>query len=70
MALMGEDAKLRGIAVDSKKDFEETNAYVEEKNVKCDVMLDRMFAVGDAKKVFDLQLSGNFLCRIVFKIVE
>jgi NADPH:quinone reductase-like Zn-dependent oxidoreductase len=70
MALMGKGAKLKGIAVGSKKDFEDMNTFIEEKNVKFDVMLDRTFGFEDAKKAFDLQLSGNFSGKIVIKVAE
>ncbi|KAL1794125.1 hypothetical protein ACET3X_007546 [Alternaria dauci] len=70
MALMGKNAKLKGIAVGSKKDLEDMNAFIEEKNVKFDVMLDRTFGFEDAKKAFDLQLSGNFSGKIVIKVAE
>jgi NADPH-dependent curcumin reductase CurA len=46
------------------------NAFIEEKNVKFDVMLDRTFGFEDAKKAFDLQLSGNFSGKIVIKVAE
>jgi len=67
---MGKGAKLKGISVGSKKDFEDMNAFIEEKNVKFDVMLDRTFGFEDAKKAFDLQLSGNFSGKIVIKVAE
>ena len=70
IALMGKGAKLKGIAVGSKKDFEDMNAFIEEKNVKFDVMLGRTFGFEDAKKAFDLQLSGNFSGKIVIKVAE
>ncbi|CAN9471896.1 unnamed protein product [Alternaria alternata] len=70
IALMGKGAKLKGISVGSKKDFEDMNAFIEEKNVKFDVMLDRTFGFEDAKKAFDLQLSGSFSGKIVIKVAE
>ncbi|KAI4612075.1 hypothetical protein J4E80_007529 [Alternaria sp. BMP 0032] len=70
MALMGKGAKLKGIAVGSKKDFEDMNAFIEDKKVKFDVMLDKTFGFEDAKKAFDLQLSGNFSGKIVIKVAQ
>lgn len=70
IALMGKGAKLKGISVGSKEDFKDMNAFIEKKNMKFDVMLDRTFGFEDAKKAFDLQLSGNFSGKIVIKVAE
>ncbi|KAF1934622.1 alcohol dehydrogenase [Clathrospora elynae] len=70
IALMRKGAKLKGISVGSKKDFEEMNSFIEEKKVKFDVMLDRTFGFEDAKKAFDLQLSGNFSGKIVVRVAK
>ncbi|KAF1945603.1 hypothetical protein EJ02DRAFT_451323 [Clathrospora elynae] len=49
MNLMVKVAKLEGIAVGSKADFEDMNRHVNGKRVKFDSMLDQVFSFRDSK---------------------
>jgi threonine dehydrogenase-like Zn-dependent dehydrogenase len=70
MDLMKKAAKLKGVAVGSKADFEEMNRFIEERGTKFGVILDRVFKFEDAKKAFDLLESGKFSGKIVIKVAE
>jgi D-arabinose 1-dehydrogenase-like Zn-dependent alcohol dehydrogenase len=70
MDLMKKAAKLKGVAVGSKADFEEMNRFIEEKGTKFDIILDKVFKFEDAKKAFDLLESGKFSGKIVIKVAE
>ena len=65
MDLMKKRAKLKGIAVGSRAEFQEMNKHIEEKGVKFDVILDKVFKFEEAKEAFDLLKSGNFSGKIV-----
>ena len=70
MDLMKKSAKIKGIALGSKADFEDMNKHIEEKGVKFDVILDRVFKFEDAKQAFDLLKLGKFSGKIVIKVAE
>jgi D-arabinose 1-dehydrogenase-like Zn-dependent alcohol dehydrogenase len=70
MDLMKKSAKLKGIAVGSRADFEDMNKHIEEKGVKFDVILDQVFKFEHAKKAFDVLKSGKFSGKIVIKVAE
>ncbi|KAF3046207.1 hypothetical protein E8E11_009006 [Didymella keratinophila] len=68
MSLMSKSAKLKGIAMGTKNDFEEMNRYLEEKKVHFNPLLvDEPFAFADADKAYARLESGKFHGKIVIK---
>lgn len=58
----------RGIAIGTKKDFEEMNSYLEEKKVHFNpVLVDEPFSFADADKAYARLESGKFQGKIVIK---
>ncbi|KAH6622101.1 hypothetical protein C7974DRAFT_216169 [Boeremia exigua] len=69
MSLMGKAAKLKGIAMGTRDDFEEMNRYLEKGNVHFDALLvDRPFAFANAKDAYDRLESGKFHGKIVISV--
>ncbi|KAF2823883.1 alcohol dehydrogenase [Ophiobolus disseminans] len=66
--LMSKSAKIKGIAVGSKAEFEEMNRYLEEKKVKLTPALDRTFDFKDSKEAFEYLASGKHTGKIVIKV--
>jgi D-arabinose 1-dehydrogenase-like Zn-dependent alcohol dehydrogenase len=61
--------RVRGIAMGTQKDFEEMNAYLEEKQVRLDALVvDRPFSFANAKDAYDRLESGKFYGKIIIKI--
>lgn len=53
----------------TRKDFEEMNAFIEEKNVRFDALLvDQPFAFERAKDAYDRLESGKFHGKIVIRV--
>ena len=53
----------------TRKDFEDMNRYLKEKDVHLDALLvDRPFAFADAKAAYDRLESGKFHGKIVIKM--
>jgi D-arabinose 1-dehydrogenase-like Zn-dependent alcohol dehydrogenase len=60
---------VRGIAMGTRKDFEEMNAYLEEKQVRLDpLVVDQPFSFANAKDVYGRLESGRFYGKMVIKI--
>ncbi|KAF2119460.1 chaperonin 10-like protein [Lophiotrema nucula] len=68
LQLMFKAAKLQGIRVGSKVDFQELNQFLEEKQVKLDTLIDRTFQFDDAKAAFEHLKSGKHVGKIVIKV--
>ncbi|CAI6333991.1 unnamed protein product [Periconia digitata] len=69
MALMAKRAKLQGIGMGSKKDFEEMNAYIQDKKVDLKPLLSKpFFDFKDTEKAFDKLESGDFTGKIIIKV--
>ncbi|KAF9695120.1 hypothetical protein EKO04_006870 [Ascochyta lentis] len=69
MRLMHKAAKLKGIAVGSRSEFEDMNRYLEEKKVHFSPLLvDQPFAFTDAKDAYDRLESGKFYGKIIIKM--
>ncbi|KAF2258919.1 GroES-like protein, partial [Lojkania enalia] len=68
LGVMIKSAKIQGIRVGSKSDFEEVNSFLEEKGVKLDTIIDRIFQFDDAKAAFDYLVSGNHVGKIVIRV--
>jgi D-arabinose 1-dehydrogenase-like Zn-dependent alcohol dehydrogenase len=53
----------------TRKDFDEMNAYLEEKKVHFDALLvDQPFVFANAKDAYDRLESGKFYGKIIIKI--
>lgn len=58
----------RGIAVGPKVDFEALNRFIEEKNIRLDTIVDRVFDFEDSKAAFDYLKSGKHVGKVVIKL--
>ncbi|KAJ8116749.1 hypothetical protein OPT61_g1883 [Boeremia exigua] len=68
MKLMGKAAKLQGIGMGTRKDFEDMNRFLEEKKVRFDsILVDEPFAFANAKDAFDRLESGKFHGKLIIK---
>lgn len=68
MDLMFKTAKLQGIAVGSRKDFQDMNQFLEEKKVKLGPLLDRSFAFKEAKEAFAYLESAKHSGKVIIKV--
>lgn len=68
MLLMFLTPGYRGIAVGSKEDYQRMNAFLEEKKVSLEPMIDRVFSFQDSKEAFDYLYSGKHVGKIVIKL--
>ncbi|KAL2203713.1 alcohol dehydrogenase [Sarocladium strictum] len=68
MALMGKAAKVQGIAVGSKVDYQNLNKFLEEKNVSLAPVIDRVFPFQESKAAFDHLLSGKHVGKVIIKM--
>ncbi|KAH6631466.1 hypothetical protein F5144DRAFT_592470 [Chaetomium tenue] len=69
MALLSKTAKLKGIGVGSKEDFEELNRFLEEKKVSLAPLIDRVFTFDESPAAFDYLYSGSHVGKVVIKPV-
>ncbi|PNP55958.1 hypothetical protein THARTR1_03895 [Trichoderma harzianum] len=70
LKLLYKRANLQGIAVGSKRDFEDLNAYLEKRKISLAPLLDRVFALDEAKEAFDHMIAGRHVGKIVIKVAE
>jgi len=68
MALMSKQAKLKGIGVGSKVDFEELNKFLEEHKLKLQPLVDRVFDFERSPEAFDYLYSGKHVGKVVIKV--
>ena len=58
----------RGLLGGSKADFEALNAFIVEKDVRLDSLIDRIFSFDDANAAFDYLSSGKHVGKVVIKL--
>ncbi|KAI1772251.1 alcohol dehydrogenase [Hypoxylon cercidicola] len=63
--LMGKTASLQGIAMGSKKDFENMNKFLEEKKISLKPIIDRVFPFAESKEAFDYLYLGKHTGKVV-----
>ncbi|GME29155.1 uncharacterized protein B0J15DRAFT_284958 [Neofusicoccum parvum] len=68
LTLMIKAAKLQGILAGSRKDFEDLNKFLEEKNVQLDSIIDRTYAFEDCPAAFEYLYSGKHVGKVVIKL--
>lgn len=68
MALMGKQAKLKGIGVGSKVDFENLNEFLTEHKVQLQPLIDRVFEFEKSPEAFDYLYSGKHVGKVVIKV--
>jgi len=68
MILMGKQAKIKGIGVGSKVDFENLNKFIEERKVKLESLIDRVFEFDNSPGAFDYLHSGKHVGKVVIKL--
>ncbi|KAI8941901.1 hypothetical protein NX059_000015 [Plenodomus lindquistii] len=70
MGLMSKSAKLQGIAMGTRKQFEAMNKYIEDNKVDFKILYDRVFKFDESKEAFETLASGKFTGKIVIKIED
>jgi NADPH:quinone reductase-like Zn-dependent oxidoreductase len=65
-AIMGRGAKVSGIYVGSREDFEAMNAFITKHKLK--PVVDKVFSFDDAPAAFDLMENGSFFGKIVITL--
>ncbi|KZL74892.1 alcohol dehydrogenase [Colletotrichum incanum] len=68
MALMSKSAKLKGVAVGSKLDYQHLNDFLQEKKVGLGPIIDRVFPFQDSKAAFEYLYSGKHVGKVVIKL--
>lgn len=68
LTLMIKAAKLQGILAGSRKDLEDLNKFLEEKNVQLDSIIDRTYAFEDCPAAFEYLYSGKHVGKVVIKL--
>ncbi|KAK3327065.1 chaperonin 10-like protein [Cercophora scortea] len=66
--LLGKTASIEGIILGSKLQFEELNRFLEEKQVRLQPLVDRVFEFDESKAAFDYLYSGRHVGKIVIKV--
>ncbi|KAI5863923.1 hypothetical protein GGS23DRAFT_596411 [Durotheca rogersii] len=67
-ALMSKKAKIQGIGVGSKADFEQLNEFLEKHAVSLAPIIDRVFPFEKSKEAFDYLYSGKHVGKVVIKL--
>jgi threonine dehydrogenase-like Zn-dependent dehydrogenase len=62
------DLMFRGILGGSRTDFENLNTFLEEKKVKLDPLIDRVFSFEEAPEAYRYLASGKHVGKIVIKV--
>ncbi|KAK4172709.1 putative alcohol dehydrogenase [Triangularia setosa] len=70
MALMAKSAKLKGISVGSKEDFEELNRFLAEKKVSLAPLVDKVFTFDESPTAFDYLYSGSHVGKVIIKVQD
>ncbi|EGY16033.1 hypothetical protein VD0002_g4045 [Verticillium dahliae] len=68
MVLLGKQAKVQGIVVGSKLDYQRMNRFIEEKNMSLTPLIDKVFAFDDSAAAFDYLYSGQHTGKVIIKI--
>ncbi|KAK4955520.1 hypothetical protein LTR10_006459 [Elasticomyces elasticus] len=68
MAMMGKAARLKGIAVGSKLDYQALSKFLEEKAVRLDPLIDRTFSFDESSQAFDYLYSGKHVGKVIIKL--
>lgn len=62
------DHIVRGILAASRKDFQDLNRFLEEKNIQLSPIIDRVFSFDDAPAAFKYLAEGNHVGKVVIKV--
>ncbi|KAL9947565.1 hypothetical protein ACHAP6_007709 [Verticillium nonalfalfae] len=68
LALMGKLAKVQGIGVGSKLDYQRMNRFIEENNMSLTPIIDKVFTFEESAAAFDYLYSGQHAGKVVIKI--
>ncbi|KAF2088020.1 NAD(P)-binding protein [Saccharata proteae CBS 121410] len=68
LGIMARTARLQGIMVGSKVDYEALCDFLEEKKVKLDFLVDKVFAFEDSKAAFEHLDSGTHTGKVVIRV--
>lgn len=68
MVLMVKQAKLKGIGVGSKVDFENMNRFLEEHRVQLRPLIDRVFGFQESPEAFEYLYSGKHVGKVVIRV--
>ncbi|KAK1546977.1 alcohol dehydrogenase [Colletotrichum paranaense] len=68
LGLLEKSAKIQGIRVGSRKDFQQLNQFLEEKNVTLTHLLDRVFPFSESAAAFEYLRLGKHVGKIVVQV--
>ncbi|KAJ3549422.1 hypothetical protein NM208_g527 [Fusarium decemcellulare] len=68
MGLMSKHARLQGIAMGSKRDFQEMNRFLEDKKIHLTPIIDRVFPFEETKVAFEYLYAGKHTGKVVIKM--
>ncbi|KAM6505546.1 hypothetical protein FSOLCH5_013722 [Fusarium solani] len=68
MGIMGKNARLQGIAMGSKKDFEAMNRFLEDKKIHFTPIIDRVFPFKETRAAFEYLYAGKHTGKVVIKM--
>ncbi|KAL7619552.1 hypothetical protein AAE478_010092 [Parahypoxylon ruwenzoriense] len=68
LGLMTKRAKLQGVGVGSKVDFQDLNRLIEEKAVSLVPVIDRVFSFEDSREAFDYLYAGKHVGKVIIKL--
>ncbi|KAK3311927.1 hypothetical protein B0H66DRAFT_614584 [Apodospora peruviana] len=67
IALIGKSGSITGIAFGAKTHFEALNRFIEEKNIRLEPHVDRVFSFDEPKAAFEYLDSGKHVGKVVIK---
>ncbi|UKZ81765.1 hypothetical protein TrVFT333_009538 [Trichoderma virens FT-333] len=70
LKLLWKRASIQGIAVGTKSDFEALNAHLAERKISLQPLIDRVFALDEAKDAVDHMAAGRHVGKIIIKVAE
>ncbi|KAL7931785.1 GroES-like protein [Trichoderma chlorosporum] len=70
LKLLFKRATMRGISVGTKLDFETLNAHLSKRKISLQPLVDRVFALDEAKDAVDHMVAGRHVGKIIVKVAE
>ncbi|KAH8698234.1 hypothetical protein GQ44DRAFT_764765 [Phaeosphaeriaceae sp. PMI808] len=68
-SVLVKSCKIQGVHGGSRADFEALNTFLEEKQVKLDSIIDKVFAFDDAPQAYEYLASGKHVGKVVIKVM-
>jgi NADPH:quinone reductase-like Zn-dependent oxidoreductase len=68
MTLIGKEAHMQGIQGGSKADFQALNKFLEDKKIRLDSLVDRVFSFDEAEAAFEYLATGKHVGKVVVRL--